>query len=76
MRYARLTATNPTYGPGTVGIVQEPGEACDYWRCQVPPRMAPWLSRAWKRRRWIEPSFRTLKQLLVAAGQVHAEDAY
>ena len=26
MRYARLTATSPTYGPVTVVIVEEPGE--------------------------------------------------
>jgi hypothetical protein len=77
MRYARLTATSPTYGPVTVIIVKEPGQACYDLLCQVTPRTAPCLIRAWKRRSWIEHSFRTLKHLLAAeACQVHEEDAY
>jgi hypothetical protein len=77
MRYARLTATSPTYGPVTVIIVKEPGETCYYLLCQVTPRTAPCLIRAWKRRSWIEHSFRPLKHLLAAeACQVHEEDAY
>jgi DDE superfamily endonuclease len=77
MQYARLTATSPTYGPVTVIIVKEPGETCYYLLCQVTPRTAPCLIRAWKRRSWIEHSFRTLKHLLAAeACQVHEEDAY
>ena len=77
MRYARLTATSPTYGPVTVISVKEPGEACYYLLCQVTPRTAPCLIRAWKRRSWIEHSFRTLKHLLAAeACQIHEEDAY
>jgi hypothetical protein len=77
MQYARLTATSPTYGPVTVIIVKEPGETCYYLLCQVTPRTAPCLIRAWKRRSWIEHAFRTLKHLLAAeACQVHEEDAY
>jgi DDE superfamily endonuclease len=77
MRYARLTATSPTYGPVTVVIVQEPGEACYYLLCQATPLTAPRLIRAWKRRSWIEHSFRTLKHLLATeACQVQGEDAY
>ena len=75
-RYARLTATSPTYGPGTVILGKEPGETCYDLRCQVTPRTAPCRIRAWKRRSWIEHSFRTLKHLLAAeACQVHEEDA-
>ena len=77
MRYARLTATSPTYGPVTVVIVTEPGEACYYLRCQATSLPAPRLIRAWTRRSWIEDYFRTLKHLLATdACQVHGEDAY
>jgi hypothetical protein len=77
LRYARLTATSPTYGPVTVVIVKEPGEAGYDLRCQEPPRAAPRLIRAWKRRSWIAYSFRTLKHLLATdACQVHGDDAY
>jgi hypothetical protein len=77
MRYARLTATSPTDGPVTVVIVPEPGEACDDLLCQATPLTAPRLIRAWKRRSWIEHSFRTLKHLLATeACQVQGEDAY
>ena len=77
MRYARLTATSLTYGPVTLVIVQEPGEAGYYLLCQATPRTAPCLIRAWKRRSWIEHAFRTLKHLLATeACQVHGEDAY
>ena len=63
--------------PVTVVIVQEPGEACSYLRCQATPLTAPRLIRAWKRRSWIEHYFRTLKHLLATdACQVHGEDAY
>jgi hypothetical protein len=76
-RYARLTATSPTYGPGTVILGKEPGETCYDLRCQVTPRTAPCRIRAWKRRRWIAHAFRTLQHLLTAeACQVHEEDAY
>ena len=38
---------------------------------------APRLLRAWRRRSWIEPSFRTVKHLLATeACQVQSEDAY
>jgi len=77
MQYVRLTATSPTYGLVTVVIVKEPGEACYYLRCQATPLTAPRLIRAWKRRRWIDHSFRTLKHLLATeACQVQGEDAY
>jgi len=77
MQYVRLTATSPTYGLVTVVIVKEPGEACYYLRCQATPLTAPRLIRAWKRRRWIDHYFRTLKHLLATeACQVQGEDAY
>jgi hypothetical protein len=38
---------------------------------------APQLIRRWRRRRWIEHGFRTLKHLWATeACQVHSEDAY
>jgi DDE superfamily endonuclease len=77
LQYARLTATNPTYGMVTVVIVKEPGEACSDLRCQATTRTAPRLIRAWKRRSWIAYSFRTLKHVLATeACQVQGEDAY
>jgi hypothetical protein len=77
MRYVRLTATSPTFGSVTVVIVNEPGQPRYYLLCQATPLTAPRLIRAWKRRSWIEHSFRTLKHLLAAeACQVHEEDAY
>jgi hypothetical protein len=77
MPYGRLTATSPTYGLVTGVIVKEPGEACYDLRCQATPLTAPRLLRAWKRRRWIEHDFRTLKPLLATeACQVQGEDAY
>jgi DDE superfamily endonuclease len=77
IRYVRLTASSPTYGPVTVIIVKEPRQACYYLLCQATPLTAPRLIRAWKRRSWIEHYFRTLKHLLATeACQVHGEDAY
>jgi hypothetical protein len=77
LQYARLTATNPTYGMVTVVIVKEPGEACYYLLCQATTLTAPRLIRAWKRRSWIEYYFRTLKHLLATeACQIQGEDAY
>jgi hypothetical protein len=77
MRYVRLTATSPTFGAVTVVIVNEPGQPRYYLLCQATPLTAPRLIRAWKRRSWIEHSFRTLKHLLATeACQVHEEDAY
>ena len=77
MRYVRLTATSPTYGPVTLVIVDEPGQERSYLLCQATPLTAPRLIRAWKRRSWIEHYFRTLKHLLATeACQVHGEDAY
>ena len=77
MRYVRLTATSPTFGSVTVVIVDEPGQPRYSLLCQATPLTAPRLIRAWKRRSWIEHSFRTLKHLLATeACQVHEEDAY
>jgi hypothetical protein len=76
-RYARLTASSPTYGPVTVVIVDEPGQDRYYLLCQATTITAPRLIRAWKRRSAIEHTFRTLKHLLAAeACQVPGEDAY
>jgi hypothetical protein len=77
MRYARLTATSPTYGRVTVGLVDQPGRDRDYLLGRETAMSAPRLIRAWRRRSWIEQSFRTLKHLLAtAACQVQSEDAY
>jgi hypothetical protein len=77
LRDARLTAMSPTYGAVTVVIVDEPGEERYYLLCQATPLTAPRLIRAWKRRSWIEHTFRTLKHLLATeVCQVPGEDAY
>jgi hypothetical protein len=77
LRYARLTATSPTYGRVTLVLVDKPGEDRFYWLCRETLITAPRLIRAWSRRSWIEHTFRTLKHLLAAeACQVHTEDAY
>jgi hypothetical protein len=76
LRDVRLTATSPTDGPGTVVIVDAPGQARYDLRCQATRRTAPRLLRAWKRRSWIAHHCRVLKPLLAAeACQVHGEDA-
>ncbi|HSF30314.1 MAG TPA: hypothetical protein VLK82_07565 [Candidatus Tectomicrobia bacterium] len=77
VRYVRLQATSPTYGPVTVIMVDEPGHDRFYLLCLETERSAPQLIRRWRRRRWIEFVFRTLKHLLATeACQVHSEDAY
>ena len=77
VRYARLTATSPTYGEVTVVIVAQPGQDCYDLFCRATAMSAPWLIRRWRRRTWIAFVFRTLKHLLAAeAYQVHSEDAY
>jgi hypothetical protein len=77
VRYARLRATSPTYGPVTLIVVSEPGEEQFYVMCLDTAISGPRLIRAWKRRHWIEYCFRTLKHLLAAgACQVHSEAAY
>jgi len=77
VRYARLTATSPTYGAVTVVIVEVVGEERYYLLCRETTISAPRLIRAWKRRSWIEHSFRTLKHLLATAVcQMQTEDAY
>ena len=75
-RYARLTATSPTYGPVPVILVKAPGETCDDLLGQGTPRTAPCLIRAWKRRSWMAHACRTLKPLWAAeACPVHEADA-
>jgi len=77
VRYVRLTATSPTYGPVTMVIVDELGQDRYYLLCRATPLTAPRLIRAWKRRSWMEHHFRILKHLLATeACQVHGEDAY
>jgi Transposase DDE domain len=76
-RYARLTLTNPTYGRVTVILVDQPGRGRYYLLCRETSLTAPRLIRAWRRRSWIEHTFRTLKHLLVTeACQVQGEDGY
>lgn len=77
IRYARLTATSPSYGPVTLVIVDQPGRDRYYLVCRQTAITAPRLIRAWKRRSWIEHSFRTLKHLLATGVcQVPSEGAY
>jgi hypothetical protein len=77
VRYARLRATSPTYGAVTLIVVNASPEEQFYVMCLDTAISGPRLIRAWKRRRWIEHCFRTLKHLLVTgACQVHSEDAY
>jgi hypothetical protein len=77
VRYARLRATSPTYGAVTLIVVDAHGEDQFYLMCLATAISGPRLIRAWKRRRWIEHGFRTLKHLLATgACQVHSEDTY
>ena len=77
LRYARLTATNPTYGAVTLVLVDKPGQDRFYLLCRETSLSAPRLIRAWGRRSWVEHSFRTLKHLLATeACQVQVEGAY
>ena len=77
VRYARLTATSPTYGLVTLVIVEEPGQDPYYLLCLGTTLAAPRLIRAFGRRFWVEWSFRSLKHLLATEiCQVHREDAY
>jgi len=75
--YARLRATSPTYGQGTIVIVDEPGQDRFSWLCLATTLRAPQLIRRWRRRTWIEFVCRTLKHLLATEScQGHSEDAY
>src|SRR5712692_1599683 len=57
--------------------IDEPREEQYDVMCLDTAISGPRLIRAWKRRHWIEYSFRTLKHLFAtAACQVHNEDAY
>ena len=64
VRYVRLRATSPTYGPVTVVIVDEPGQDRFYLLCLETTLSGPQLIRRWRRRNWIEFVFRMLKHLL------------
>lgn len=76
-RDARLTATSATSGRVTLVLVDKAGEARVSVLCRETTLSAPRLIRAWGRRRWMEPTFRTLKHLLAAeACQVQTEAAY
>jgi hypothetical protein len=75
--YVRLRATSPTYGQVPVVIGDEPGQDRFSLLCLETERSAPQLIRRWRRRRWMELVFRTLKHLLATAScQGHREDAY
>jgi hypothetical protein len=77
LRSARLTATSPTSGRVTLGLVDQPGRERYDRLCRETSRSAPRLIRAWRRRSWIEQSFRTVKPLLaIEACQVQREEAY
>jgi hypothetical protein len=77
VRYARLRANSPTYGPVTLVMVDDPGQDRLYLMCLTTALSAPQLIRRWRRRSWIEHCFRTLKHLLATgACQVQSEDAY
>jgi hypothetical protein len=77
VRYARLRANSPTYGPVTWVMVDDPGQDRLYLMCLTTALSAPQLIRRWRRRSWIEHCFRTLKHLLATeACQVQSEDAY
>jgi hypothetical protein len=73
VRYARLRAISPMYGAVTLIVVSEPREEQFYVMCLDTAISGPRLIRAWKRRHWIEPCFRTLKHLLATGVcQVHS----
>jgi hypothetical protein len=75
-RDARLTATSPPDGRVTVVVVDPPGRDRYSRLCRETSLSAPRLIRAWRRRSWIEQSFRTLKPLLATdACQVQSEAA-
>jgi len=77
VRYARLTATSPTYGLVTLVVVEEPGQDLYYLLCLGTRIAAPRLIRAFGRRAWVEWCFRTLKALLATETcQMQREDAY
>jgi hypothetical protein len=66
VRDARLTATSPSDGRVPVVIVDPPGRDRYDLLCRETPMAAPRLIRAWRRRSWMDPTFRTLKHLLAA----------
>jgi hypothetical protein len=61
----------------TVVIVESPGRDRYYLLCRETTITAPRLIRAWRRRSWIEHTFRSLKHLLATeVCQVPTEGAY
>ena len=54
VRYARLQATSPTYGPVTLVMLDDPGQERLYLMCLETSLSAPQLLRRWRRRRWSE----------------------
>ena len=73
----RRRATRPTYGQGTVVIVDESGHDRFSLRCVETAWSAPQLIRRWRRRSGIACVFRPLKHVLATAScQVHSADAY
>jgi hypothetical protein len=77
VHYVRLTLSSPTYGRVTVVIVEQPGRDRYYLLCRETAISAPRLIRAWRRRSWIEQTFRTLKHLLATETcQRQGEAAY
>jgi hypothetical protein len=58
-------------------LVDQPGRDCYDLLCRETSLTAPRLIRAWRRRSWIEHTFRTLKHLLATeACQMQGEDAH
>jgi len=58
-------------------LVDQPGRDRYDLLCRATSLTAPRLIRAWRRRRWIAHTFRTLKHLLATeACQMQGEEAY
>jgi hypothetical protein len=77
VRYTRLRVSSPTSGLVTAVIVGAPGRERYSLLCRDTTISAPCLIRAWQRRSWMEPSFRTRNHLLAtAACPVQTADAY
>jgi hypothetical protein len=75
-RYARLRATSPTSGQGTLLLVDKPRAARFSLFCLASDVPATRWRRVWARRHLLEPVCRTLKSLLATdACQVHSEEA-
>jgi hypothetical protein len=72
-----LRAISPTYGEGTVVMVDEPRQDRFSVLCVEPTLSGPQLLRRWRQRHWIACVFRVLQHLLATeACQAHSADAY